>query len=434
VTVAPCYKVVTQAAIPTYSCPAGYALSGTTCSKTVTQAASASYACPAGYTLSGSTCSETLTQSATLSYSCPGGYTLSGTTCSETLTVSATGAGPGVLVAESFTAFGNRRSGESWSGAPSSADQTTINGVSRWGYTGQTVLGVSMGLNHMNGRVQDALTGRFLSPDPNTADPGNTQSWNRYSYVYNNPVTFTDPTGFYCIYAVEGKCPGDGSEGGDFDPGPIDPGPIDPGPVPALPSIADYCDGGGCLDGQTVTSKMPNDSIDAPQLDDDNPLDMPLDPNLLKCLQSVLYCNSPTQNKPAQSQTPHKYVITVPTGCSASNVFSQLQAPGMSAPGAPAAQEGTTTINLFGNNPISQNVNSATMTITNTTLPTHIFYPGTVVIQVAPYSDDLGNSSLITVTGTGTGNYPEFNDLVGEFIFGFGTAGSIATSCSYSPI
>jgi RHS repeat-associated protein len=215
-----CYQTITQPATVTYSCPAGYALSGTTCSKTLTQAATVSYSCPAGYTLSGSTCSKTLTVSATVSYSCPAGYALTGTTCSETLTVAATSSGPGVLVAESFTAFGNRRSGEIWSGAPSSTDETTINGVSRWGYTGQTELGVSMGLNHMNGRVQDAITGRFLSPDPNIPNPGNTQSWNRYSYVNNNPLTQVDPTGFQNKYPSYGGTGGGngGYYSGSFDP------------------------------------------------------------------------------------------------------------------------------------------------------------------------------------------------------------------------
>ncbi len=58
-----------------------------------------------------------------------------------------------------------------------------------------------MGLNHMNGRVEDAITGRFLSPDPHVPNPGNTQNFNRYSYVNNNPLTFIDPTGFdLCVY------------------------------------------------------------------------------------------------------------------------------------------------------------------------------------------------------------------------------------------
>ncbi len=53
-----------------------------------------------------------------------------------------------------------------------------------------------MGLNHMNGRVQDAISGRFISPDPFVTEPGNTQNWNRYAYVYNNPLTYIDPSGF----------------------------------------------------------------------------------------------------------------------------------------------------------------------------------------------------------------------------------------------
>ncbi len=127
-------------------------------------------------------------------------------------------------VPESFTAYGNRRSGETWSGAPSGPDETAINSVSRWGYTGQTMLGVSLGLNHMNGRVQDAITGRFLSPDPYVPDLGSTQSYNRYSYVNNNPLTFIDPTGFDvdCPTGIQDACNGfvvtgnrDGDGGGD---------------------------------------------------------------------------------------------------------------------------------------------------------------------------------------------------------------------------
>ena len=98
-------------------------------------------------------------------------------------------------VSESFTAYGNRREASTWSGAPTSGELGSMNGVTREGYTFQTVLG-SMGLNHMNGRVQDAVTGRFLSPDPTSLSTGSTQTWNRYSYVANNPLTYTDPTGF----------------------------------------------------------------------------------------------------------------------------------------------------------------------------------------------------------------------------------------------
>jgi RHS repeat-associated protein len=53
-----------------------------------------------------------------------------------------------------------------------------------------------MGLVHMNGRIYDPLIGRFMSADPFLQAPGNLQSHNRYSYVMNNPLNLTDPSGF----------------------------------------------------------------------------------------------------------------------------------------------------------------------------------------------------------------------------------------------
>lgn len=100
------------------------------------------------------------------------------------------------VVGESFDAFGSRRNPSTWSGAPSNSDLTTIAGVTREGYTFQTALGLWMGMNHMNGRVEDSITGRMLSADPHVPDKTNPQSYNRYSYVNNNPLTFTDPSGF----------------------------------------------------------------------------------------------------------------------------------------------------------------------------------------------------------------------------------------------
>jgi len=100
------------------------------------------------------------------------------------------------VAGESFTAYGNRRNPTTWSGPDTNSDLTTIAGITREGYTFQTALGLWMGLNHMKGRVQDAFDGRMLSADPNIPDPTNTQSYNRFSYVNNNPVTYGDPTGF----------------------------------------------------------------------------------------------------------------------------------------------------------------------------------------------------------------------------------------------
>lgn len=51
-------------------------------------------------------------------------------------------------------------------------------------------------LIHMNGRVYDYNLGRFMSVDPVIQSPGNSQSVNPYSYIMNNPLGGTDPTGY----------------------------------------------------------------------------------------------------------------------------------------------------------------------------------------------------------------------------------------------
>src|SRR5690606_21996591 len=42
----------------------------------------------------------------------------------------------------------------------------------------------------------DPKLGRFLTPDPTVPAPHFSQSWNPYSYVYNNPLAYVDPSGF----------------------------------------------------------------------------------------------------------------------------------------------------------------------------------------------------------------------------------------------
>jgi RHS repeat-associated protein len=62
------------------------------------------------------------------------------------------------------------------------------------GYTGHEHL-PEFGLINMNGRMYDPLLGRMLSPDNYVQSPFNTQSYNRYAYVWNNPLRYTDPDG-----------------------------------------------------------------------------------------------------------------------------------------------------------------------------------------------------------------------------------------------
>lgn len=52
-----------------------------------------------------------------------------------------------------------------------------------------------VGIIHMNGRLYDPLLRRFLNADENIQDPYNTQNYNKYGYVLNNPLMFSDPSG-----------------------------------------------------------------------------------------------------------------------------------------------------------------------------------------------------------------------------------------------
>jgi RHS repeat-associated protein len=80
------------------------------------------------------------------------------------------------------------------------------------GYTGHEQLD-NLNLVHMNGRVYDPLIARFLSADPIIQDPYHSQSFNRYSYIWNNPLNGTDPTGFFACTgshissSENGNCP-----------------------------------------------------------------------------------------------------------------------------------------------------------------------------------------------------------------------------------
>ena len=58
-------------------------------------------------------------------------------------------------------------------------------------------------------RCYEQTLNRFLSADTIVPDPANPQSFNRYSYGYNNPVKYFDPTGHVVELPCWVLCPGD---------------------------------------------------------------------------------------------------------------------------------------------------------------------------------------------------------------------------------
>ena len=109
-----------------------------------------------------------------------------------------------------FDSWGNRRNATNWT-----YNNVPTSFLFDRGYTGHEMLDI-FGLINMNGRVYDPKLGRMLSPDLIVQSPDFTQSYNRYSYCMNNPLMFTDPSGYEQIYdGYEGNA-GDGRHGTPF--------------------------------------------------------------------------------------------------------------------------------------------------------------------------------------------------------------------------
>jgi RHS repeat-associated protein len=68
-------------------------------------------------------------------------------------------------------------------------------------FTGQRL--DSTGLYYYGARYYDPTIGRFISADTIVPSPANPQSYNRYSYVLNNPLKYVDPSG-HLVYDENG--------------------------------------------------------------------------------------------------------------------------------------------------------------------------------------------------------------------------------------
>ncbi|MEO1336675.1 MAG: RHS repeat-associated core domain-containing protein, partial [Myxococcota bacterium] len=102
---------------------------------------------------------------------------------------SATGA---IVERRSYTPFGERRHSD-WSQTGALASPTDSNYMV--GFTGHEDE-YEFGWVNMDGRTYDPRLGRFMSADPLVAELYNSQNLNRFSYVFNNPMSLIDPSGF----------------------------------------------------------------------------------------------------------------------------------------------------------------------------------------------------------------------------------------------
>lgn len=93
----------------------------------------------------------------------------------------------GTLIAQQrYLPFGGERTNVPSPNAPSTD----------YGYTGQRDLDPGMGgLMDYKARFYSPYLNHFTQPDTIIPDPSNPQAWNRFAYVHNNPLKYTDPSG-----------------------------------------------------------------------------------------------------------------------------------------------------------------------------------------------------------------------------------------------
>jgi RHS repeat-associated protein len=100
-----------------------------------------------------------------------------------------TDAGGAIVERDSYDAWGLRRNPDG-----TAANCGAVTSATSRGFTGQEMMDNVCFIN-FNARVYDPALGRFMSADPTTETVYNLQVLNRYSYVGNDPLSLTDPTG-----------------------------------------------------------------------------------------------------------------------------------------------------------------------------------------------------------------------------------------------
>ena len=96
----------------------------------------------------------------------------------------------------SYDAWGNRRDPDTW--FRNWYNPALEEPMFDRGYTGHEHL-YAFGLINMNGRCYDPVMSSFLSVDAYVQSPDNSQNFNRYAYCLNNPLKYTDPSGWVVL-------------------------------------------------------------------------------------------------------------------------------------------------------------------------------------------------------------------------------------------
>ncbi|MBK8499453.1 MAG: hypothetical protein IPL52_11720 [Flavobacteriales bacterium] len=128
-----------------------------------------------------------------------------------------TGMLTGIVAEQSFDAWGRPRNPGTWQFENLPVQPTWL----YRGYTGHEHV-APFALINMNGRMYDPVNGRMLGADNHVAGAHSTQGFNRYSYVNNNPLAYTDPSGELAWFipvivgAAVGTAVGGASHAGDY--------------------------------------------------------------------------------------------------------------------------------------------------------------------------------------------------------------------------
>jgi hypothetical protein len=116
----------------------------------------------------------------------------------------------------------------------------------------------------MNGRAYDYNLGRFLSVDPVIQSPGNSQSLNPYSYIMNNPLAGTDPTGYMGCAAskIDTVCANtDANHGGFGQPGEALSGKVSASVKKEGSTLKIHLTGGNGADQRNVVNALQNNTF-----------------------------------------------------------------------------------------------------------------------------------------------------------------------------